>query len=170
MRTAFVALMVTVLICAPPVLGAQSTDASCASVEQDSARFGLQPVYRECAVSKPARSRKAVDPEFVAEGGLTCAVAKLEVVVNEKGAVNPVSARVLNTNSATFAAALIKSLEKWRFSPAELDKRKVSQLFELDHSMRATDALGRTAYVVGRAGNGTTMRPQPGVGSAPCEP
>jgi hypothetical protein len=128
---------------AVPSLRAQSVRDTCPVVEADSARFGAQPVYRACAVSRVARRQKLVEPEFVAEMGLTCAVAKLELLVDAEGRPHPASARVLETNSKAFAAALIESTGRWRFKPAERDAQKVAQLVVLEHAMRVKDPLGR---------------------------
>lgn len=140
-------------------------------VSEDVARFGTQPVYRACAVSKPVKTRKVVEPKFEKSGTPTCLVASLEFVVDANGKANLTSVRVLESNSDEFAKSLIASLEKWRFDAAELNKQKVAQLVVLDHSQRAQDAQGRTAYSV--SATGSRPRPtQPMVSgkSLPCEP
>lgn len=156
----------------PHSLRAQTTTASCAEVAaDDDARFGAQPVYRECAVSKPVKTRKVVEPKFENSVGLTCVSATLEFVVDEQGKANQSSARVLATNSDAFSKILIASLEKWRFDPAELDKQKVAQLVVVDHSQRAQDAQGRTAYTVSPLGSSPRpMRPMVSGKSQPCDP
>jgi len=123
-------------------------------------------VYRDCAVSKVAKRQKLVEREFVSEMGRTCVVAKLEFVVDAEGRPNPASARVPVTNSNTFATALIASVEKWRFKPAELDKQKVAQLVVLEHATRAKDPLGR---VVSTPRSGAPMPPRPGLNDLACE-
>jgi len=141
------AVLTLLALFAAPSLRAQSVSDTCPAVEADSARFGAQPVYRECAVSKLAKRQKLVEPAIIAEMGLTCFVAKLEFVVDAEGRANPASARVLETNSKAFARALIASVEKWRFKPAELDKQKVAQLVVVEHAMRAPDPLRRIVAV-----------------------
>lgn len=157
---------------APSLLCAQAVSDRCPALGADSARFGAQPVYRDCAVSKQAKRQKLVEPKFVSEPGVLCVVATLEFVVDATGRVRPASARVLETNSKAFATALMETLEKWRFTPAELDKQQVAQLVLVEHSMRAQDALGRTAYTVDLAGSSRSpiARPQSGMNGAPCVP
>lgn len=48
----------------PHSLRAQTATAPCAEVAADPSRFGTQPVYRECSVSKPVRTRKVSEPKF----------------------------------------------------------------------------------------------------------
>ena len=172
MRFRITSVLIGVLaLYVPHTLSAQASNASCPEVSEDVARFGRQPVYRECAVSKPVKTRKVVEPKFETSGTLTCLVARLEFVVDASGKANLTSARVLESNSDAFAKSLIGSLEKWRFDAAELNKEKVAQLVVLDHSQRAQDTQGRTAYSV--SATGSRSRPtQPMVNgkSLPCKP
>ncbi len=155
----------------PTSLHAQTGTDSCEQVAADTARFGTQPVYRECAVNKPVKLRKVVERKFDADLGLTCAAATLEFVVDANGRANPTSARVLTTNAGEFAKLLIASLEKWRFNPAELDKQSVAQLVVMDHSQRAENSRQRTAYIVGSDGRtGQPVRTIVSGKSPSCEP
>ena len=155
----------------PGSLRAQVASTPCEAVAADTTRFGAQPVYRECAVSKPATMRKVVEPKFDGDPGLTCASATLEFVVDANGRANPASVRVLTTNAGEFAKLLIASLEKWRFNPAELDKQKVAQLFLMDHSQLAANSRQRTAYIVGADGRtGEPVRTIVSGKSPSCEP
>jgi hypothetical protein len=143
----------------PGAAVAQSSEPACEAVAVDAARFGSTTVYRECAVEKKAKLRKDVDPDFtLSSGTITCLTAKVEMMVDAAGRVNPTTARVLGTNFEPFGEALVNVLEKWRFEPAEIEKQKVAQLTLVEHSQRATDGMGRKQYTVS-AMDGTSRSP-----------
>ena len=103
---------------------------TCAIRPQDSTFTVAGAVYRDCAVTTKAfRLTKDVHPDFHApqkNGG--CYMAEMEYVVNEKGAIEMATARVVRTNNQDYADAVASTLPQLRFEPGKINEVPVRQI------------------------------------------
>ena len=102
----------------------------CALRPQDSTFIAGGPVYRDCAVTTKAFFlTKDIHPDFHApERSNGCYVAEMEYVVNEKGAIETATARVVRTNNQAFADAVVSILPQWKFEPAKINDVPARQI------------------------------------------
>lgn len=102
----------------------------CALRPQDSTFSVAGTVYRDCAVTtKAVLLTKDIHPDFqppLKSGG--CYVAEMEYVVNEQGAIEAKTARIVRTNDQAFAEAVVSILPQWKFAPAKLNDVPVRQI------------------------------------------
>jgi hypothetical protein len=102
---------------------------TCEPVASDSARFGTAPLYAACEVDRAARLRGqprvsgAVFPE-----GVTCLIAELAFVVDERGTPVVASAELLFATTPEYGAAVRNLLSRVRYSPAQRQGAAVRQL------------------------------------------
>jgi hypothetical protein len=119
---------------------------SCDRSDQDSTGVAHVPLHRACAVDVQVRPlENRVRPDFQPpshDGG--CYSAMLEIFVDTSGAPEPGSARVMRTNNAGFAGAVLATIPTFRFTPARLGGTAVRQIFEVSMAM-TTHAGSRAA-------------------------
>lgn len=103
---------------------------TCTLRPQDSTFTVAGSVYRDCAVTTKAfLLTKDIHPDFqppLKSGG--CYVAEMEYVVNEKGAIETATARVVRTNNQAFAEAVVSILPQWKFEPGKINDVPVRQI------------------------------------------
>lgn len=115
------------------VLEAQDKRGRCSGTPVDSAVISGV-VYRDCDVDRPARRRGTAasrinwnpSPSEVAGG--RCFRADFQFVVDSLGAIEPLTVRLVSSNSPGFAEAVRASLTGLRFEPARLGNAPVRQL------------------------------------------
>ncbi len=66
-----------------------------------------------------------------------CYSAELEFVVNEQGAVETNTARVVKTTNQALADAMISILPQWKFEPAKLNGVAVRQIVSDTYSIQS---------------------------------
>jgi hypothetical protein len=130
----------------------------CDRSDQDSSRATHLPLYRECAVEVKARPRgTGARPDFTptkTDGG--CYFVAIELVVGISGQPEIGTARVLRTNDAIFANAVLSTVPTLGFTPAKIGGVAVRQIFELSMAMTtytsrsASSAGGSSAPLPGR--------------------
>lgn len=110
---------------------------TCAVRPQDSTFTVVGPVYRDCAVTtKALLLTKDIHPDFhPPERSSGCYVAEMEYVVNEKGAIETATARVVRTNNQAFADAVISILPQWKFEPGKINDVPVRQIVTAKQQM-----------------------------------
>ena len=119
---------------------------TCAVRPQDSTFTVVGPVYRDCAVTTKAfLLTKDIHPDFhPPERSVGCYVAEMEYVVNEKGAIETATARVVRTNNQAFAEAVISILPQWKFEPGKINDVPVRQIV-IDKQQMATMVVAMPA-------------------------
>ena len=116
--------------------------AGCALRPQDSTFALLGPVFRDCQVqTKAALLTKDIRPDFRPSTTNTksgnCYSAELEYVVNEQGAVETKTVRVVKTTDQALADAIISILPQWKFEPAKLNGVAVRQIVSDTYSIQS---------------------------------
>ena len=101
--------------------------AACSPASLDSLPARPDSTYRNCDVDAPARRRAAARPSFQFPSNLPCAIVEFDAVVGPDGKLIPATARVTMTNHAPFAAAVLQSLDRWRYTPAKKGDQAVAQ-------------------------------------------
>ena len=142
---------VVLALCAACAAGSRSGP----GCEPVPAEFRLpdQEVYRGCAVDRTARP--VVMPrtlDYMPPANQTCIRAAIDVVVDSTGRPVSGTARVVRTNDAGFASALLRELEGFRYEPATKDGRPVAQLVRVDRAI--------TAVAVARGTSPQSARPR----------
>ena len=119
-----------------------ATRESCVLTSRDSAFVGLKPVYRDCAVDRPARFISTdAHPNFRAESRApACYFADLEFVVDSLGKPEVSTARVVRSNYDRFAEAELETLQAWKYEPAVLNGKTVRQIV-LSHQTAAISVV-----------------------------
>ena len=102
----------------------------------------LGPVFRDCQVqTKAALLTKDIRPDFRPSTTNTksgnCYSAELEYVVNEQGAVETKTVRVVKTTDQALADAIISILPQWKFEPAKLNGVAVRQIVSDTYSIQS---------------------------------
>ncbi len=116
--------------------------AECSPATVDSVFASVAPVYRNCDVNRPAMARDtSVFLNDLPPQGQSCLSAVVEFVVGANGLTLPQPTKIVQTNSPAFARALLRSVERWRYVPAERNGKPVRQLIRLEAATRATSAL-----------------------------
>ena len=145
---------------------AQQVPKTCSVDSASFARIAGAGIYRDCDVDKAARLRNTPDPRYVVPREKSCVSATLEFVVDSAGVPDTMSVLVVETDDREFAQAAIKTLSRWRYEPAVLQGRPVSQMVRERRMMEGK----RLAFTVDRLGQGTASPPPPRnlPRSAPC--
>jgi len=131
MTTLVIAIVVVAACAGAPPRTAAERAASCPLTQTDSAFLGRGPVYRDCAVDKPAKlitgsvGRVDFTPQL---NGPRCFAVEFEVVVDTLGRPEVETAHVIRATDRTFADAVMSSVVNWRFEAAILDHRPVRQI------------------------------------------
>ena len=90
--------------------------------------------FQEFRITKPATpladNRPPRYPDELRVAGVEGEVLT-QLVVDTSGRVASGSVKVLRSTDPRFTAAVLGNLESWRFSPAEVDGRRVRQLLEM---------------------------------------
>ncbi len=133
--------------------------AACGLQPGDSTYAAADMVYRDCAVSVKAhpldnQPRPEYRPSVPVNNA--CSSVELEFVVSAAGNPESRTAKILRTNDAGYAAAVIGVLGSWRYAPAQRDGVPVRQIVMLKSTMQ-------TLIVVAPAGTRPQMprRPRP---------
>lgn len=132
-----------------------SRAAACTLTAGDSVFLARGAVYRDCAVDQRVQPLdRSASPDFRPDVSLAfrdaCYTAEIQFVVDESGTPEAEDAKVLHTNSPSYASAAIQALSRWRYRPALLNGVAVRQI--------TTEKFGMTAVVVA-ASAGQTPRP-----------
>lgn len=110
---------------------ARAAGTTCDLRPADSLFLEAGPVYRDCAVDRPARPvGPEIKPDFADLPG--CQSVTLEFVVGPTGEPEIETARVESTNNEAFALAVLTTLPKWRYEPAQVDGAPVRQIVRAD--------------------------------------
>lgn len=153
-------LLLGVVACASG--GAGATAAQCAAQPADSVYSGSEPAWRACAVQRPARLLTPDQrinwqpPVGTAQPGTRCFLAQVEFVVDTAGVPEAESGRVVQTNEASFARAVLASVPDWRYRPALRDGKPVRQIVT---ERRTTGTVTRIVAVP--QGSGPPSLPPP---------
>ena len=105
----------------------------CVLAAADSIYLQAGPVYRDCAVERRALITNRSHADFrpsspPAPGTKTCYVAEVEFVVDTAGKPEDNTPRVLRTNNPDFAAAAVRAMKSWRYTPATIQGAPVRQI------------------------------------------
>ena len=116
--------------------------ARCALRPRDSTFALLGPVFRDCQVQTKALFlttdiRPDFRPTTTNPKSGRCYSAELEYVVNEQGAVETKTARVVRTIDQALADAMISILPQWKFEPAKLNGVAVRQIVSDTYSIES---------------------------------
>lgn len=111
-----------------PASAAQPKPVECSVDSASFAPHAAAGVLRNCDVDKPARLRNPPAPSYRLPPDANCARATLEFVVDSSGRVDTTTALVIETDDRDFASAVIKTLARWQYDPAEHQGRRVRQL------------------------------------------
>jgi hypothetical protein len=113
---------------------ASARRASCQAVDSSFALGG--PVFRDCGVDREAAVRGRQPPmDFNPRAIRDCNSVVVAVVVDERGAPVPATAKVIRTNDSEFAQAFLNTIPAWQFTPAQKDGMPVKQVVELRQSV-----------------------------------
>jgi len=123
--------------------------ATCDHSGRDSVFAVGGPVYRECAVDRPAKLLTAdIHPAFnPTDTRPRCYSASVEFVVDSMGKPEQATARLLKANDNDLAAAMLAVLKLWRYDPATLDGRHVRQIVTVSR----TASVGRVVLSPGQS-------------------
>ena len=111
-----------------PAAEAQQKSRECSVDSAAFATHAASGVFRDCDVDKPAKLRNPPTPSYRLPREQNCATATLEFVVDSSGFPDTTTASVIETDDRDFAAAVLKTLPRWRYEPAAHQGRRVSQL------------------------------------------
>lgn len=126
----FTALLVTILAAVPAV---QAQDAACKTTVPDSLARATPPAYSECQVTRPAerqgehRTLSFAPSELTQALRMGCLRASVGFVVDVRGRVEEETAALLETNFPEFGRAVLATLGRLRYQPAQLDGQPVRQ-------------------------------------------
>lgn len=121
----------------------------------DSTRYAVSPLYRNCDVDTPAKLKREGSPTYRFPQGIRCGIVELTFLVDTTGRVVPGSSSLIMFNDDRYAEVVVKDLKSWRYEPATLAGRPVTQLVFARHA-RKDD---RVPFVVG--GNPVPPPPPP---------
>lgn len=96
-------------------------------------RGGVEPLYYEYQVNKPARhAPNSRGPEYPPQlkARQVEGTVLVQYVVDTLGRVEPKTIKILRTPDSAFSAAVTIALPKMRFSPAERSGKRVRQLVQ----------------------------------------
>lgn len=155
-------LFAIALLATPSLAESQDKKRECSVDSATVTRFTGMAVFRDCDVDKPAKLRTPPRPQFDFGRSTSeqCAAATFEMLIDSTGVVDTTSVLVSDANNPAFVAAVLKTLPRWRYTPAELGGRKVSQVV----SERRTFAneVRRQSMIVTRTQDGREVsRSQP---------
>jgi hypothetical protein len=110
---------------------------ACDRADQDTSHYLHVPLYRACAVYVQARPISTdLRPDFVpTQRGRTCYSAVIEVAIDTRGLPEVGTARVVRTNDARYAQAVLAAVPNVSFEPAVLGGRRVRQIVQLRQSL-----------------------------------
>jgi hypothetical protein len=123
---------------------------SCALRSRDSTYAAGRPVYRDCAVDRPARfTNTNVLPDWrpPTSSSNSCYSVEMEFVVDEAGRVERETATVVQASDRSFANAWMTTLGEWKFEPAVRGGVRVRQIVTMKRS--AQTAVVRSSSPVG---------------------
>ena len=131
------ATLVVGAACATGSSGASRHRARCALRSSDSAFVGSGPVFRDCAVDREARLVNSRDlrPSFTPDPRTACYMVRLEFVVGTDGAPELGTVRIRSTTSSGYERAVIETLPRWRYQPAEIEGVRVRQIVTVERKM-----------------------------------
>ena len=120
--------------------GGSRSSANCVLEAADSIYAVSAPLYRECAVDRPARAiqsnlemgRSNMPPTN------PCMRAEAQFVVGADGVPEPGTIRLLQSNNAAITEALRRSIPGWRYRPALLNQQPVRQLVRVEQKAAVT--------------------------------
>jgi len=121
----------------------------CVLAAADTARWGAQAVYPECAVDQPARLMNPDEPVAYQPPYLSCITVRLRFVVDALGRPDTTSAYIVSASTPAFGTAVLASLPHWRFAPALRRGKPVRAVLDLTRSLR---------YQAVPSGDGPTLR------------
>ena len=138
-------LCVAATICATALAAcaskqAGSARANCTLAAADSVYARSAPVYRDCAVDRPAQPVTTPVNYTPPSGGrtqpgVTCYTAEVQFVVGVDGRPERGTTRLVRTNEPSLGNSLLQSIEGWRYSPAMLEGRPVRQIVRVSRSV-----------------------------------
>ena len=141
------------------------TGQSCALRSRDSAYAVAGPVYRDCAVDRPARqTNNDIRPDWRPSSPAPrngCYFAELQFVVDAAGRPERGTVNIVRTNDQTFADAWLTTVPNWRFEPAVRGGVPVRQIVDSRKTVM-------TSVVVVPAGAPLPSRPSPSVHQPTC--
>jgi hypothetical protein len=108
----------------------RTTERDCTLSSADSVYLADGPVYRACAVDRPARvvqARVGFTPSITPPSSM-CFNAEVEFVTGRDGRPEHGTVRLLRTSHQPFADAVVASVPGWTYSPALLDGVPVRQI------------------------------------------
>jgi len=106
-----------------------TTKGRCQLADRDSVFLSAGPVFRDCAVDRPAKSVRLTNTDYrPTPSRTTCYSADLEFVVDVVGMPETRTARVIRTNDQAFAEAVLASLSAWNYDPAVRGGTPVRQI------------------------------------------
>lgn len=142
MRSTMVcALGCLTLAAAPAWLHAQAPGGRrCEPDAIDSAIVKAPGVYGNCEVDQPAKLKRKPEPHFDFTYAPRCSHVNVAFVVDSTGEFVPGTQSLILTDSKEYAELVIKNLKLWRYEPAKLNGRPVSQRVLLRH-VRQDDKL-----------------------------
>lgn len=116
-----------------------STAETCILAAADSALLKDGPVFRECAVDRPAKGLQTPFTWRPSAGSdsrtQNCFTADVQFVVSELGRVEPGTIKVVSTNLPDLASALLASVPYWTYQPALLGDRSVRQIVRVHRAV-----------------------------------
>lgn len=127
---------------------------SCDLLKADSIYLAGQSLYRDCAVDERARLiTSQVTPDFRPSGDRSCYSAVVQFVVDSAGTPEEATVRVIRSNSAQFADAVLALVPQLRYRPARKNGVPVRQIVQESRTV---------ALVAARVGSGPPPAPRPG--------
>jgi len=128
------------MACVPVVVAGCATAtqnanrAECALTPRDSLYLANGPLYRECAVDRPARLltrdvRLDFDPP-PPTGAAVCYKAEIEVVIDTAGVPETETARLVQATDVAFGEAALRAVPALRYRPARKDGAAVRQVVQ----------------------------------------
>jgi hypothetical protein len=139
--------------------GSSRSAQDCTLAAADSVYLAAGPLYRDCAVDRPARATarpvQFSPPARVLNRDVTCYNAEVQLIVNANGQPEPGTAKLLRGNDALFSDAVMASIESWHYQPALLAGRPVRQIVK----DRVSRALVVTTTVTSSGSAGRPPRP-----------
>src|SRR5262245_42083264 len=114
--------------------------AACDLSPSDQAFVLGRPVFRDCAVDRPARfvSYGSTRPDFrPASMRSECYSADLKFVVDSTGRPETSTAQIERSNDRSYAEAVLATIASWRYDPALLNGVPVRQTVTTHQTMTA---------------------------------
>ena len=150
----------------PAAMSAQTRD--CSTDSAALARAAGTNTYRDCEVDIPAKLKNAPRADYAPPQSADCLVAKVEFVVGVDGVPDTSTALILEATDRAFAAAVVRSLPRWRYAPAQLHGEAVRQVVWERRAQEGTKKLRFTVERVGTPGEAASpvQRPTPVPGAS----